>query len=1423
MKNVSLVLFLLLLFSIEAKTQSNALDLDGNDDQMIVATPIADFTEFTIEIWFKGENGNNNPITNLLAWGDIITGFPHRFHVVTTNNKIAILDDASANGFSYLFPLTTIVDDDSIWHHLSIVKLDDEVTLYLDGEIGSYETERFHDFILSPQYIIGQRVNDPSPAWDGAIDEFRIWDHARTEMDIIAQRNCELDGNEAGLVQYFKFDQVLSGGGVDVIQDETSGNRDAVLNNFALTGNSSNVVSSMNPVNGMCSGCSANFDYTREPCSTTYDFTTNVNGGNPTYQWELTHFATGDIDTFYTADLSYNFDFRSFNMGSADYEVCLTITLVDGCIDTQCQTITFSDFQQVNADYYEIVSEPEDVTIQADPSTCNAVTGQVAPVIDICSSSSVSNIYTRSDGLPISDPYEIGSTIVTVFSEISNINANNPILSFNYEVVVEEVPECVPPAIYNPNCNYEYWFAPPKVTAGHGDRPILLRITNLETMNANVDVSLFGATGIGYNLNLDPGEFTTLDLTANINQLEPNLPNQAEDKGLLVESDVRLQVYYEVVGGTSPESTGGNNPEIFSLKGSSAIGKEFVIPSQNLFSSSNYTPETSEQIVVLATEDNTQVEFIPSTLNECNKSMISFDLNKGETYLIECTDRTTPANLGGSIIRVVKGGSVTVTVVDDSVRSGGSDLIGDQIVPTRELGSEYLVVKGSMNTGKEAICVVAAENGNSNISFTTNSNAYNVTLSEKGDVTYFTFLNTEDIVSISATQNILVYQLSGLVSTSNVDEIGSAIIPPLNCTGSNSVGFSRTAGNTGNPFFIMLLVPNDGLNGFALNGDQQNFNFIQSPRVGWSYAYFTGHSGNNFNINGSNANLGIGTSYVLTNDTKFHLGIISQVSLSAEFGLFSEFNALNLCGTALKCPDEEISIVVDSGFDSYQWINIENGQIYSNTNILTTDEIGNYELTVNCAGRELINDISVEIDSMECISDCFTVVNETITCVDHRTYDVTLQIRNENDQVFDRLLTFAQNNQTAVNPTISIDFGDGMSTLDPGDISGDISFQVRRQNFVDEEIEICFDVIPQNPSGDDCCLDDFCLTFPVCCVPEESKSSEINLLDTESDCCYDIEVANVCATDYFTSLTAQMTNAELTVSPLDVDNGWNVQALGDGALEFFFGNGVTNGTGDYVPLYEDATVVGTICLDGITTDNIDDQELILSWISHDEAGNNIVACTENYVTECTSEPCNMVTSVDVNCNNNNNYQLTFDVLFDDAETNTTKVIVINPLQNTEVSNYSPQSFDNLNFAPGTTQTFTIDLHDMSAGEAFNFSVTMHDFDTPLPNGKYWCCDGEETSVTLPQCGIIGAGVSGVDYEIYPNPVEDVFTIGFKKPTETNVELELLTMQGELIKSKDIDVGTEKHSLSMRTVLPAVYFIKLTDDNGQFSYRKILKL
>jgi len=286
------------------------------------------------------------------------------------------------------------------------------------------------------------------------------------------------------------------------------------------------------------------------------------------------------------------------------------------------------------------------------------------------------------------------------------------------------------------------------------------------------------------------------------------------------------------------------NPETFSLKGQNGLGTEFVCPFQNVrfnqtLGNLGGTPpgvmQPKQQINIVATVSNTTIWIRPKCAIVGHPANITYSVllvNAGDCYTAENLVQNTNVagnNLSGSIVTSNK--PIAVTVTDDSVRgvTGCFDLMGDQLVPTDIVGREYIVIGGKMGvTEFEGAFVVATENFTQlNIN---NGVAQPPVMMNKGDTYYFP-VPTNTLCYILASKNVYVLHMTGFGC-----ELGEALLPPMDCGGSNNIKFSR---NNNQRYFLNVLCQTSIVNNFTLNGNPALLtapNFTIVPGTGGFYS-----------------------------------------------------------------------------------------------------------------------------------------------------------------------------------------------------------------------------------------------------------------------------------------------------------------------------------------------------------------------------------------------------------------------------------------------------------------------------------------------------------------------------------------------------------------------------------------------------------
>lgn len=185
---------------LEAKRQSNVLDLDGNGAYVgLPSNMFTNLTEGTVEAWVKWRKPR-------------APNYPGRFF---TFHAMGVKIDHWDSPGLYFFISGGVGQGHSVtayeavemqkWYHVAAVSGPDGMKLYQDGvlvALGSY-TGSFSGH-SSDRSILGW-TRDSKTSFDGQIDEFRVWKTARTEEQIRENMFKELTGQESTLVGLWNF------------------------------------------------------------------------------------------------------------------------------------------------------------------------------------------------------------------------------------------------------------------------------------------------------------------------------------------------------------------------------------------------------------------------------------------------------------------------------------------------------------------------------------------------------------------------------------------------------------------------------------------------------------------------------------------------------------------------------------------------------------------------------------------------------------------------------------------------------------------------------------------------------------------------------------------------------------------------------------------------------------------------------------------------------------------------------------------------------------------------------------------------------------------------------------------------------------------------------------------------------------------
>ncbi len=243
-----LVAFLFIFLTLSA--QNNCLEFYGTDDYVDcdnILTNSSPLAEFTIEFWMKLHS--TQPYY-MGVFGQQTTAyssdnFSISFYCGDEVNRFGMTgswsDDESGNPSSF-DNRTTMPFGTGVWKHVATTFDGTTMKMYVDGvlikESNNFSGDSYagkslgntHDFLLGKTFGYGSGVT--THFFDGEIDEFRIWDDARTKTEIRQNMYQELPdaSGETNLVAYYKFDETSG-----ITLDDSKGSNDGTLTN--MTGN----------------------------------------------------------------------------------------------------------------------------------------------------------------------------------------------------------------------------------------------------------------------------------------------------------------------------------------------------------------------------------------------------------------------------------------------------------------------------------------------------------------------------------------------------------------------------------------------------------------------------------------------------------------------------------------------------------------------------------------------------------------------------------------------------------------------------------------------------------------------------------------------------------------------------------------------------------------------------------------------------------------------------------------------------------------------------------------------------------------------------------------------------------------------------------------------------------------------------------
>ena len=195
----------------------SSLEFNGIDQEATVThspSLLIGASDFTIEAMIKvGTQLESFP--TILSKRSGINGFALR---VGSSGRLVLTAQ-----FNNISPALCPDLRDNLWHHVAVSRTGSAYSFYVDGVFCQTIISISAD--LSNAGAIKMGGEDGFNHLIGLIDEARVWNVARSALDIGANSSTSLLGTETGLVGYWKFDE----GTGDIITDATANGNDGFL------------------------------------------------------------------------------------------------------------------------------------------------------------------------------------------------------------------------------------------------------------------------------------------------------------------------------------------------------------------------------------------------------------------------------------------------------------------------------------------------------------------------------------------------------------------------------------------------------------------------------------------------------------------------------------------------------------------------------------------------------------------------------------------------------------------------------------------------------------------------------------------------------------------------------------------------------------------------------------------------------------------------------------------------------------------------------------------------------------------------------------------------------------------------------------------------------------------------------------------
>ena len=215
--------------------QGNSVAFDGVNDRVVVTgNSIYKFSnQFTVEAWIKPNSTGSDNYRGIISFGkDGSSQYGYGFAYYATGWRFFI--KTQSNSVSQWTSLPYASAPAGQWTHLAATYDGSKLRLYKNGALA--EEKNISGSIVwadnpGDLYIGSFNKGEIDYYFSGSIDEVRLWNTPRSSSQIKGNKGISLEGDENGLVGYWKADEPS---GLN-LSDETSNQIDGTLNGASFS------------------------------------------------------------------------------------------------------------------------------------------------------------------------------------------------------------------------------------------------------------------------------------------------------------------------------------------------------------------------------------------------------------------------------------------------------------------------------------------------------------------------------------------------------------------------------------------------------------------------------------------------------------------------------------------------------------------------------------------------------------------------------------------------------------------------------------------------------------------------------------------------------------------------------------------------------------------------------------------------------------------------------------------------------------------------------------------------------------------------------------------------------------------------------------------------------------------------------------